>query len=115
MDLKTKAKKENSKKGPKQGGAKQHGRQKKDLSKVKCFACHGFGHYVGQSSNEKKKKKETVALVEIDEYAARFEREFYLCAGHSERASITSTDVEDERENPLLVGHSLNAYTTTCT
>ena len=44
--LTTKGKKKN-KKGPKKGGAKQQDRQKKDLSTVKCFACHKMGHYAG--------------------------------------------------------------------
>jgi hypothetical protein len=34
------------KKGPK-GGNKLKGEGKKDMSKVKCFACHKFGHYAG--------------------------------------------------------------------
>jgi hypothetical protein len=46
------------KKGPK-GGNKPKGEGKKDMSKVKCFACHKFGHYVGQCPN--KKKKQTTA------------------------------------------------------
>ena len=32
----------------KKGGAKQQDGQKKDLSTVRCFACHKMGHYVGQ-------------------------------------------------------------------
>jgi hypothetical protein len=39
--------KNKSKKGSK-GENKQKGERKKDMSKVKCFACHKFGHYVGQ-------------------------------------------------------------------
>jgi hypothetical protein len=38
--------KNRSKKGSK-GGNKQKGEGKKDMSKVKCFACHQFGHYAG--------------------------------------------------------------------
>jgi hypothetical protein len=34
------------------GGAASQG--KKDMSKVKCFACNKFGHYVGQCPNKKK-------------------------------------------------------------
>ena len=36
------------KKGPKKGGAKQYQQQsgqKKDLIKIKCYACQAFGHY----------------------------------------------------------------------
>jgi hypothetical protein len=42
------------KKGP-EGGNKPKGEGKKDMSKVKCFACHKFGHYAGQCPNKKKK------------------------------------------------------------
>ena len=37
------------------GGNKSKGEGKKDMSKVKCFACHKFGHYTGQCPNKKKK------------------------------------------------------------
>jgi hypothetical protein len=42
------------KKGPK-GGHKPKGEEKKDMSKVKRFACHKFRHYAGQCPNKKKK------------------------------------------------------------
>ena len=80
MALATKGKKKKSMKGSK-GGTKQQDGEKKDMSKVKCFACQKFGHYAGQCPNKKKKKQQTTTLVEIDEYAARFEREFSLFAG----------------------------------
>lgn len=35
------------KKGPKAGDKKKpRGEQQRDISKVKCFVCHKFGHYV---------------------------------------------------------------------
>jgi hypothetical protein len=34
------------------------------MSKVKCFVCKKFGHYVGQCSNRKKKKSGTIATTE---------------------------------------------------
>ena len=46
VDLTAKGKKK-FKKGPKKGGAKQQGGQKKELSTVKCFACQKLGHYAG--------------------------------------------------------------------
>jgi hypothetical protein len=30
--------------------------KKKDMSKVRCFACHKTGHYASQYPNKKKKK-----------------------------------------------------------
>ena len=55
--LTAKGKKKN-KKGPKKGGAKQQQDGKeKDLSTVKCFACHKMRHYVGQCLNKKKKQQ----------------------------------------------------------
>ena len=75
--LAAKGKKKKFKKGPK-GETKQQDGEKKDMSKVKCFACQKFGHYAGQCPN-KKKKQQTTTSTEIDEYAARFERVFSLC------------------------------------
>ena len=50
--------KKKSKKGPKKVGAKQQqDGQKKDLSTVKCFACHKMGHYAATCPNKKKKKQ----------------------------------------------------------
>ena len=37
-------------------GASSRTKKEKDMSKVKCFACHKFGHYVGQCPNKKKGK-----------------------------------------------------------
>ena len=45
-------------KGPKEGDKKKKGKgeqQQCDMSKVKCFACHKFGHYVVVCPNRKKK------------------------------------------------------------
>ena len=67
--LAAKRKKKKTKKGSK-GGTKQQDGEKKDMSKVKCFACQKFGHYVGQCPNKKKKKQQTATAAEIDEYVA---------------------------------------------
>ena len=54
--LVAKGKKKVSKKGPKVAdNNKPGGEQQHDMSKVKCFACHKFGHYVFQCPNNKKK------------------------------------------------------------
>ena len=45
--LAAKGKKKKFKKGSK-GGTKHHDGEKKDMRKVKCFACQKFGHYIGQ-------------------------------------------------------------------
>jgi hypothetical protein len=40
-------------------------RKKKDLSKVKCFACHTLGHYASQCPQQKKGKgKQQASLAE---------------------------------------------------
>ena len=44
------------------------------MSKVKCFACQKFGHYVVQCPN--KKKKQVVASADMEEFASKFDRDF---------------------------------------
>jgi hypothetical protein len=73
-------------KGPK-GGQKPKGEGKKDMSKVKCFACHKFGHYAGQCPN--KKKKQTIASAEVEEFSTKFDKEFSLIACLSSRTITT--------------------------
>ena len=86
------------------------------MSIVKCFACQKLGHYVGQyPQKKKKKKKQTAASSKVEEFTARFERDFSLCTGHvdRERASIiTSADIDIKREYSLLTDHSLSASAT---
>jgi hypothetical protein len=53
--------------------------KKKDMRKVKCFACQKFGHYAGQCPHKKKGGNETqteVAVMEkdqVDEFCKKFE------------------------------------------
>ena len=93
--LAAKGKKKKYKKGSKGGTKQQDG--EKDMSKVICFACQKFGHYARQCPNKKKKKQQTSASAEIDEYAARFEREFSLFVGgcRERESSIINRDIED--------------------
>jgi hypothetical protein len=74
----------NSEKGPK-GGNKPKGEGKKDMSKVKCFSCHKFGHYAGQCPN--KKKKQTIASTTVEEFSTKFDNEFSLVVCLSTRTT----------------------------
>jgi hypothetical protein len=69
-----------TKQGPKVGAKEQQSRgqgeqQKKDMSKVRCFACGELGHYAGQCPKKKKKQGGTAATTEEHEFIAQFERE----------------------------------------
>jgi hypothetical protein len=75
-------------KGPK-GGQKPKGEGKKDMSKVKSFACHKFGHYAGQCPN--KKKKQTIASAEVEEFSTKFDKEFSLIVCLSSRTTTPDT------------------------
>lgn len=79
VDLVVKGKKKVNKKGPKDGDKKKkRGEQSGDMSKVKCLACHKFGHYAGQCAN--KKKKQVAASADVEEFSSKFDREFSLIA-----------------------------------
>jgi hypothetical protein len=71
-------------KGPK-GGNKPKGDGKKDMSKVRCFVCHKFGHYAGQCPN--KKKKQTTASTTVEEFSTKFDKEFSLVVCISTRTT----------------------------
>jgi hypothetical protein len=75
------------KKGPK-GGNKSKSEGKKDMSKGKCFACHKFGNYAGQCPN--KKKKQTSASAKVEEFSAKFDKEFSLVVCLSTRVTHSS-------------------------
>jgi hypothetical protein len=49
-------------------------RKKKDLSKVKCFACHTLGHYASQCPQRKKGRgKQQASSTDVDEVANRLQ------------------------------------------
>ncbi len=84
MDLMVKGKK-NSKKGSK-GGKNLVGEKKRDMSKVRCFTCNKFRHYVvicPHGKKNKMKKSQTVASEKVEYFSTQFEREFSLvvCLG----------------------------------
>jgi hypothetical protein len=93
-------KKKKFKKGPK-GGNKPKSEGKKDMSKVKCFACHKFGHYVGQCPNKKKKQTTSSAKVE---FSTRFDKEFSLVVCLSTRATHSSVWYIDSGASRHMIG-----------
>jgi hypothetical protein len=90
-----------SKKGFK-GGTKSKGEGKKDMSKVKCFACHKMGHYASQFPN--KKKKQVAASAEMEEFSTKFKKEFYLLVCLSSSASSTSVWYVDSIASRHMTG-----------
>jgi hypothetical protein len=56
------------------------------MSKVKCFVCKKFGHYVGQCPNRKKKKGGTTATTKEADFQTQFQREcaFHICCSSVE-------------------------------
>jgi hypothetical protein len=66
-------------KGNSEGATSQLG--KKDLSKIKCFACHKIGHYASQCREKKgqgKTQTTTSTETQLDEFATKFEKDFSL-------------------------------------
>jgi hypothetical protein len=76
------------KKGPK-GGNKPKGEGKKDMRKVKFFACHKFGHYASQCP--KKNKKQTTASTTMEEFSTKFDKDFSLVVCLSMRTTHSNT------------------------
>jgi hypothetical protein len=93
--------KNKSKKGS-NGGNKQKGEGKKDMSKVKCFTCHKFGHYAGQCSN--KKNKQVAASTDVEEFAHKFEKDYSLLVCLSYRASSTGIWYIDSGASRHMIG-----------
>jgi hypothetical protein len=89
------------KKGPK-GGNKPKAEGKKDMSKVKCFACHKFGHYAGQFPN--KKKKQTTTSTAVEEFSTMFDKEFSLIVCLSMRTTHIDTWHIDSGASHHMIG-----------
>jgi hypothetical protein len=69
---------------------------KKDMSKVKLFACHKNGHYASQFPDKKKKKPEpkVLASAKVANFAPRFEKEFSLMDGSMGSGCLVFEDIE---------------------
>jgi hypothetical protein len=69
--------------------------KKKDMNKVRCFACHKTDHYAGQCPNKKKVKKEAevVASAATNEFAEKFE-EFSLMACLAGSGCLVCADID---------------------
>jgi hypothetical protein len=93
--------KKKSKKGSK-GGYKQKGEGKKDMRKFKCFACHKFGHYVGQCPN--KKKKQTTTSIDVEDFSHGFEKEYSLLVCLSSRETSTNVWYIDSEASRHIKG-----------
>jgi hypothetical protein len=70
--------------------------KKKDMSKVKCFACHKFGHYGGQclnkkGGNETQSKVVVSAKTQIDEFAKKFEKIEFLLVSQTSLGTILAS------------------------
>jgi hypothetical protein len=70
--------------------------KKKDMIKVKYFACHKTGHYASQCPNNKKKKPEPEVSnsTEVVEFAERYEKEFSLMIGLVGSGFLVFEDIE---------------------
>jgi hypothetical protein len=93
--LAAKGKGKKTKKRSNPGGHNEKGKPKKgekDMSKVRCWACHKQGHYAATCPERKKRNKKNVAAsAVVDEFTSQFEQEFSLVAGLS--SSTTSSVV----------------------
>jgi hypothetical protein len=69
---------------------------KKDMSKVRCFACHKTGHYASHclNNNKKKLKPEVSTSAKVVEFAERYEKKFSLMTGPVGSGCLVFEDIE---------------------
>ena len=69
---------------------------KKDMNKVRCFACHKTDHYASQCLKRKKKKPEleVSASTESTEFVEKYEKDFSLMTGPMGSGCLVFKDVE---------------------
>jgi hypothetical protein len=80
-------------------------RKKKDLSKIKCFACHTHGHYTSQCPQQKKGKgNQHASSAEVDEVADKLEREFLLVSTLSSTVFDSGTWLVDSGATCHMTG-----------
>jgi hypothetical protein len=65
--------------------------KKKDMSKVKCVACHKTGHYASQCSS--KKDIEVSASAKVAKFTEKFEKEYSLMTSLSSSGSAEFGDI----------------------
>jgi hypothetical protein len=86
--------------------------KKKDLSKVKCFACHKSGHYASQCPDWKtgKSKPQQVAVsteTQVKEFAEKFEKEFLLVSCLSGTDSSSAWFMDSGASHHMTRTHEL--------
>ena len=91
-DEKSKVEKENvslvekgkKKKGSRKGSNSQSEKKNKDLSNFKCFCCQEYGHYINdypkRKKSKKKRKKQVVPSIMVEDIYTTMEDQFALIA-----------------------------------
>jgi hypothetical protein len=80
-------------------------RRKKDLSKIRCFECHDYGHYASQCPHRKGKgRRQQASTTEVDEVADRFQREILLVSALSGTVSSSGTWLVDSGASCHMTG-----------
>jgi hypothetical protein len=80
-------------------------RQKKDLSKIKCFDCHDYGHYASQCPHRKGRgRRQHASTIEVDEVADRFQREILLVSALLGTISSRGTWLVDSKASFHMTG-----------